>query len=217
MDDSSSIAGSAKKNIARARTAPIGGGRLGVYTTLGALTGTVPLPWIPDALARRVRGALVHDIAARHGLSLSPEARDVLAEPSSGEGPRTLLRQVGRFVAVKLLARVGPAALLAPARDALGMFVLGHLFNRYVDASRTDRAIRIDVEEARRVRKAIDRALVHALTVAPVPDDLASAPEEMRDATTQLVDGLLQLAASIPEILVKRLDSAFDDLLPTVG
>ena len=55
-------------------------GRLGTYTILGGVTGIVPLPWVPDAIARRVRGALVHDLTARHGLSLTPEARSLLAD-----------------------------------------------------------------------------------------------------------------------------------------
>jgi hypothetical protein len=215
MDDSPTMATQAKQNLARAHTAPIGGGRLGIYSALGALTGAVPLPWIPDALARRVRGALVHDIAARHGLSLTQEARDIFAEPSGVEGPRGILRQVGRFVVMKMLARVGPVAFLTPVRDALGTYVLGYLFNRYVEESRADRAVRIDVEEARRVRQAIDRALVHAFTAAPKPDEIATAPEELRDSATQLVDGVLQLVAAVPELLVRRLDAAFDELLPS--
>ncbi len=214
MADSSTIDKPATHKLSRAHTAPIGGGRLGIYTTLGALTGAVPLPWIPDALARRVRGALVHDIAARHGLSLAPEARDIFAEPSGVEGPRGIVRQAARFIVMKLLARVGPVAFLTPARDALGTYVLGHLFNRYVELSRTDRAVRIDVEEARRVRQAIDRAIVHAFTAAPKPDEIANAPEELRDSSTQLVDGVLQMIAGVPELLLRRLEAAFDELLP---
>src|SRR5690606_10074223 len=34
----------------------LGAGRIGVYTALGAAIGVVPLPWIPDTIARRVRG-----------------------------------------------------------------------------------------------------------------------------------------------------------------
>src|SRR5258708_753294 len=63
-------------------SSPADGTRLGVYAALGASVAAVPLPWIPDALVRRVRGALVHDIPVRHGLSLTGDARDALAEPS---------------------------------------------------------------------------------------------------------------------------------------
>ena len=32
----------------------LGPSRMGVYTTLGALTGVVPLPWVPDAVVRQI-------------------------------------------------------------------------------------------------------------------------------------------------------------------
>src|SRR5580700_7547791 len=69
---------------------PVGPGRVGTYAVLGAAAGSVPLPWLPDAFARRVRGALTQDIAARHGLSITLEARDLLSEPAGTEGPRSV-------------------------------------------------------------------------------------------------------------------------------
>src|SRR5258708_28196730 len=94
-------------------SSPVDGTRLGVYAALGASVAAVPLPWIPDALVRRVRGALVHDIAVRHGLSLTGDARDALAEPSGLERPRGAVSQVMRFLGVQLaaplLTRIRPA------------------------------------------------------------------------------------------------------------
>src|SRR6202008_3528231 len=52
----------------RAHVSPVERSRLGVYAAIGASAGAVPLPWIPDVLVRRVRGALVHDVAVRPGL-----------------------------------------------------------------------------------------------------------------------------------------------------
>src|SRR5438105_3660480 len=83
-------------------------GRLGTYTVLGAATGVVPLPWIPDAMVRRVRGALVHDLCARHGLSLTPEARAMLVEPGGSDGPRGVVSQGLTFVVTRVLGRFGP-------------------------------------------------------------------------------------------------------------
>jgi hypothetical protein len=196
----------------------VAAGRLGTYTLLGGMAGTVPLPWVPDVVSRRIRGALVHDIAQRHGLSLAPEARAIFAEPSGGEGPRGILRSATEFVAGKLLARIGPLGMLAPLRSAVGTFVLGHLFHRYLGLRR-ERAVRIDIEEARRVRSVIERAMIDGLTgpVNAAPEDRGQAPEELRDSTTQLVDNLLIATAGLPGWLVRRLEAAFDDLVHREG
>jgi hypothetical protein len=202
---------------AAVRSRPVDRGRLGVYAAIGASLGSVPLPWLPDAFARRVRGALVHDVAARHGLSLASEARDLLAEPSGPDGPRGLVAQALRFfgarLAVRALTSFGPFALAWPLRHAVGTYLLGHLFDRYLELSRTERAVRIDVEEARRVRLAIDGAVVRALTVVAPPLEEPSIIDEQRDAISRVVDTLLALAAGLPARLMLRLEAAFDELL----
>jgi hypothetical protein len=196
----------------------LGGGRLGTYTMLGAVCGVVPLPWIPDATVRRVRGALVHDLTSRHGLSLTPEARTILVEPNGTEGPRGFLNQGVRFAVGKVLGRIGPLALVPPIRSALGTYVLGHLLQRYLDTARTARSVRIDVEEARRVRRAIDQALLYSLTTEARPsrEDPPFAPEDLREGNEQVVDGVLISVASMPGWLVRRLDAAFDEVLSSV-
>jgi hypothetical protein len=196
-----------------------GAGRITTFATMGVLAGSVPLPWVPDAIARRVRGAMIHDVAARHGLSVTPEARAVLCEPSGMEGPRGVMGQAMTFVATRLLSRFGPLALVQPVRAGLATFLLGHLFHRYLESTRSERAVRIDVEEARRVRRAIDRALIHMVTaeVRPAADDGASAPEDLRDPTTAVLDSGLIAAASFPGWLLRRLDAAFDDVYARAG
>jgi hypothetical protein len=191
-----------------------GGGRLGTYTMLGAATGVVPLPWVPDVMVRRLRGALVHDLASRHGLSLTPEARTVLVDAAGSDGAKSYLKAGVVFAATRVLGRFGPLALLGPVRTALGTFVLGHLVERYLETVRSTRSLRIEVDEARRVREAIDRALVDALTTAGrgAPEDRPFSAEDLRDPRTQLVDGVLISIASAPGWLVRRLDAAFDAL-----
>lgn len=203
-----------KRSDALTRT-PLGGGRLGTYTMLGAACGVVPLPWIPDATVRRVRGALVHDLTSRHGLSLTPEARTLLVEPNGTEGPRGLLNQGARFAVGKVLGRFGPFALIAPVRSALGTYALGHLLQRYLESSRTARSVRIDIEEARHVRRAIDQAIVLALTTEARPsrEESPHAPEDLREKGEQVVDGVLISIASMPGWLVRRLEAAFDEVL----
>jgi hypothetical protein len=189
-------------------------GRLGTFTLLGAAAGGVPLPWVPGALARRVRGALVQDIAVRHGLSLSPRARTILADPNRSERANRATREAMRYLAVRILGRFGPARLFSPFRSALATFVLGHLFTRYL-ASREEGETRIAEDEAARLRDVIDRAMVHALT-AGIEVDFDSqglAVEELRDEVTQAVDRVLIATAAVPSWLIRRLDAAFDDML----
>jgi hypothetical protein len=195
----------------------VDGGRLGVYAAIGATVGAVPLPWVPDSLVRRVRGAVAHDVAVRHGVSLTSEARDVLCEPSGPDGPRGVLAQTLSFVGVRLalrvLKRIGPVRMVWPLRNAVQTYVLGRLFDRYLQHGRTERAVRVDAGEARRVRQAIDGALARALTVEPPAASEPTAIDDQRDATTAFVDTMLSLAAGTPGRLMGRLDAAFDDLL----
>lgn len=203
------------RSMAEAERSPVDRSRLGVYAALGGAVGAVPLPWLPDSLGRRVRGALVHDIAVRHGLSLTGDARELLAEPSGPDGPRSLLSQAARFAGRRLARALtaGPLGLVWPLREVLRTYTLGHLFDRYLELSRVERAVRIDAPEARRVRQAMDGALTRALTVVAAPPPEPTAIDDQRDATTALVDGLLGLAAGVPSRLVHRLDAAFDELL----
>ena len=193
------------------RSERLGTGRLGSYAAMGAAVGLMPLPWLPGALTDRLRGALLHDVARRHGLSLSKEARQILSAPFGPPMMRGVIGQAVQFASGRLLGRFGPLAALAPVRGALSTFVLGHLFHRYVSSLRQERALRIDAEEARRVRRAIDDALMRALTTpAPAEEVEAVGADDPRDELTRVVDGLLAAAASVPGWLVRRLDAAFD-------
>jgi len=213
--DDADLSGTRSEALGRS---PLGGGRLGTYTVLGAVCGVVPLPWIPDATVRRVRGALVHDLTSRHGLSLTPEARHILVEPNGSDGPRGFVKQGVTFAISKVLGRIGPFGLIPPVRSALGTYVLGHLLQRYLETARTARSVRIDIEEARRVRRAIDQALIYALTTdaGASRENRPFSPEDLRAGSEQLVDGVLISIASVPGWLVRRLDAAFDEVLSSV-
>lgn len=215
MKDEADLAPKSEASLGRRQ---LGTGRLGTYTILGAATGIVPLPWVPDAMVRRVRGALVHDLSSRHGLSITPEARNVLVEPAGTEGPRGILSQGVTFAVTRVLGRFGPLGLVSPVRSALGTWVLGHLLQRYLETARTQRSVRIDIEEARRVRRAIDQALLYALTTEARAsrEDPPIPPEDLREPSMQLVDGVLVSIASLPGWLVRRLEAAFDEVLSSV-
>ena len=156
--------------------------------------------------------------SSRHGLSLPPEARTLLVAPTGTEGPRGLLKTGARFALGKVLGRFGPFGLIGPVRSALGTYALGHLLQRYLQASRTERSVRIDVEEARRVRRAIDQATIYALTTEARPsrEESPHAPEDLREKNEQVVDGVLISIASMPGWLVRRLEAAFDEVIVSV-
>lgn len=98
--------------------------RLAVYTALGASVGALPVPWLPGSLLRSVRGALAHDIAVVHGLSLTREARAVLAEPTGADGARGFFAQTLRYLGVRLalrtLASLGPVAAIGRSERPSG-------------------------------------------------------------------------------------------------
>jgi hypothetical protein len=196
-----------------ASRAPVERGRLGVYAALGASAGALPLPWLPSTLARRVRGALVNDVASRHGTSLTPEARAVLADPHGPDVPQGFVGRAARYLGARVLARFGPLGALFPLRYATQTYVLGYLFDRYLEVSRRERSVRIAAPEALRVRRAIDGAVLRALTVeaAPIPEPVVV--DDQRDPTTALVDGLMGAVAGLPTRVLRRLDAAFDELL----
>jgi hypothetical protein len=193
----------------------LGMGRLGTYSMLGAVCASMPLPVLPGSLATRVRGALVHDVCARYGLSITPEARRILARHGLAEGSEGLFGAAVRFATTRVLSRLGPLAVLPPIRSGLLTFAIGHLLGRYI-ATRESRTVRIDVDEARRVRLAIEHAITQAISTPARPEPgLGVPPEELRDQLTQLTDGVIAGIASLPGYLVRRLEAAFDASLQT--
>ena len=192
-------------------------GRLGAFTLLGAAAGGVPLPWVPRALLRRVRGALVQDVAARHGLALSLEARGRARGAVSSRRSRPA--RPARPCASSRSARSagsGPSVSSLPVRTALDTFVLGRLFTRYL-SSRSEAASRIEEGARRSMSRNLDRrARSFRRSRREVPAEAALPPppgEDPRDEITQAVDGALIATAGVPSWLVRHLDAAFDEVL----
>lgn len=191
-------------------------GRLGVLSLMGGASGIVPLPFVPSRIQYRIRGAIVHDVAQRHGLVMTPEARQVLAEPGSTDPQRARIRSVANYVAGRVLRRLGPVWVLTPALAAMETYTLGHLLDRYLDGARTKASVRIQAAEAHVVRRMIDRSLVRALSPdLPVRNEDRVEPpaEDLREELTRLTDGALLFTASIPAWLLRRLDAAFDAIV----
>jgi len=192
----------------------LGPGRLGSYAVMGAVVGAVPLPWVPRTLSARVRGALVHDVACRYSVSLTPEARSALVSEKALFGGRGFVGTALNFAVTRVLTRLGPLTLIPPVRSAATTFALGHLLERYLQGARSSAAVRIDDVEAKVLRRAIDRAVILAFSTPARSERVEPGDaEELRDQVTQLTDGALSVAASLPGWVVRRLDAAFDAAL----
>ena len=193
--------------------------RLSVYAALGASAAAVPIPWIPDTLVSRVRGAVVHDVATQHGVALTTEARRALSQRRPGAilTPAGVAAQTIRFVGLRIagrtLSRFAPVGMLWPVRDAIRTYALGHLFDHYLRTIRPEVGGTMDAPEARIVRAAIDGAAAHILSVDTTVVDPPEPGGDARDSVTALIDRVLTVTASLPERLVRRLEAAFDEAL----
>ncbi|MCZ4292398.1 hypothetical protein, partial [Hoeflea alexandrii] len=82
----------------------------------------IPIPFVPERLVATVRGSVVQDVASRHGLSLTRDARDALAL-ARGESPaRLLAKRVVGLVSKTILKRFGPLGALSAAASSLEVF-----------------------------------------------------------------------------------------------
>jgi hypothetical protein len=194
-------------------------GKLAILTGLSLAARAIPVPLLPGRLIFQIRGAIVQDIASRHGLSLTTDARGLLAESSSESPVREVLKGALGFLSKTILKRLSPVATLLSAGSAIEVFALGHLFERYLVNHRGSKTVRIQAEEAREVRHAIDRAIVRALSPSIQPDPVPLLPgvEDLRDEFTRWVDTLLLASASLPSYLERRLDAAFDAIVAEGG
>ncbi|WP_136925479.1 hypothetical protein [Polyangium aurulentum] len=190
-------------------------GRLAVLTAAALAVGAIPIPFVPDRLAARVRGAIVHDITARHGLSLTSDARKILAEPDPRGGGRALARKAAEAISMRLIKRAfAPAGILAAAAGGLEVYALGHLLERYFTRTRRTGAVRIQIEEARKIRDIIDRSLVRALSpsLQPASLNMSDPIEDLRDEVTRWIDTALLTGATLPSYIERRLEAAFDEI-----
>ncbi len=181
---------------------------------LGMIAGAVPLPILPSAVLKRVRGALVHDIAARHGLCLTDEARNEISEPSRTSKSGAFLATLA-FIARRTLRRFGMLGVVPPIAAWLEVYALGLLFDRYLDRVRSSQTLRIHAGEAKLVRKAIDTAISRALSpkLELKSANAVEPTEELRNLSTRFIDGVLLAAAALPDHLQRRLETAFDSVL----
>lgn len=187
-------------------------GRLGLLTAFAVAASAVPVPIVPDRIVDRVRGAIAHDVASRHGLSLTTEARAVLAAP--GNQDRAMALKAIEMLITTVLRRLGPLGATVLVARGLETYALGHLFDRYLARGRTERGVRIQADEARQVRSLVERALVRAFSPSlhPAVATLPGPIEDVRDEWTRWTDALLLTTATLPGYLERRLEAAFDQV-----
>jgi hypothetical protein len=190
-------------------------GSLSVLALFGFAATAVPLPVLPTVALRRVRGAVAHDVATRHGLSLTEEGRREISEPSKRSRGGNWFTTLS-FVARRTLRRVGWLGLLPPFAASLEVYALGLLFDRYLERVRSSRTLRIHGAEARLVRDAIDGAVSRAFSPSLEPRQRLSRgdpTEELRTVTARVIDGILLGVAGVPDHFRRRLETAFDAIL----
>jgi hypothetical protein len=193
--------------------APQPSGRLAVMTAYAVAAAAIPIPILPDRMLTRVRGAVVHDIVSRHGLSLTSDARAMLADPDSEQ--RTRMVKVAETVVRQLLRRLGPLGVINSVSRGLEVFSLGLLLDRYITAVRPSGQVRMHLEEARKVRGMVDRAAVRAFSPSLQPGDtiMTEGLEDLRDELTRWIDAALLTSAALPSYLERRLEAAFDEVV----
>ncbi len=194
-------------------SAPQPSGRLAVMTAYAVAAAAIPIPILPDRMLTRVRGAVVHDIVSRHGLSLTSDARAKLADPDSEQ--RTRMVKVAETVVRQILRRLKPLGVINSVSRGLEVFALGLLLDRYITAVRPSGQVRMHLEEARKVRGMIDRAAVRAFSPSLQPSEaiMAEGLEDLRDELTRWIDAALLTSAALPSYLERRLEAAFDHVV----
>ena len=192
-------------------------GRLAILTGLSLAATSIPVPFLPDRVVFRIRGAIAQDVASRFGLSLTSDARRILAEPSSESPLRDMLKGTLGFLGKTF--RLSPLAAVLSASGAIEVFALGHLFERYVERHRGTKTLRVHHDEARALRKLIDASIVRAISpsVKPEPVPLLPGVEDLRDEFTRWIDTVLLAGSSFPAYFERRLDAAFDQLVAELG
>src|SRR5262249_21385523 len=105
--------------VAVSPPAPPSSGRLAVLTAMAIASGGIPIPFVPDRVLFRIRGAVAQDVVSRYGLSLTSDAREILASPNSEKRSTALVRKAVELVTTQIFKRLGPLGAITSAARAL--------------------------------------------------------------------------------------------------
>ena len=121
---------------------------------LGAIAALVPLPFIDDALLRRSRTTLLHELATAAGLRLDAAALAALTEAPR----RSMVQRAGLGVLQRALRGAAtPLRVAGRARAALETFQLATLLDHY--ARRHHRGLDLDADRAKALRRSFDEVI----------------------------------------------------------
>jgi hypothetical protein len=194
-------------------------GRLAILAGLSLAASAIPIPFLPDRMIVQIRGAIVHDLAGRHGVSLTSEARTAFSEVSADSPMRDLFKRGLGILSKTFVKKLSPLSTFFTASAAVEVFALGHLFDRYLERHRGSKSVRMSADEARAVRKLIEGAVIRAFSPTLQAEQIPILPpvEDLRDEFTRWADTLLLAGANLPGYLERRLNAAFDGLIAEGG
>lgn len=162
---------------------------------------------------------MAHDVCARRGIALTPDAREALAEPLLTKRGRrgSIAREAVSYITTRAIRRLGALGVVyAPVRDGWETLAFGRLFDRYLELHRATPVRRIDGDEAQLIRRWIDRASDRAFDLwrkKPEETQDLEAPEDYRGLVEKTLDGVIIGIARLPEVLAQRLDTSLDDVV----
>lgn len=189
-----------------------------------ALLGAVPVPGLDDAAVRWVRGSAARRIARRHGVTLTREARDVLARISP---ERSRAGAVGRRALRAVAGRVlAPLRFATRFEDGVTTWAMMAALDHYL-RGRNPAEGPLRVDEATLLCRALGAAELHstlqALRHLPasvgtgtkrlVQQVTTRGEDENRSAPERLVDGLVDALSEVPEAYRRRFGAALDEAL----
>ncbi|MCB9661287.1 MAG: hypothetical protein R3B40_17475 [Polyangiales bacterium] len=199
-----------------------GDGHVGMYAAAAGVLSALPVPFLDSLLASLARGAAMRRVAQRHGVRLTPAAREVLARGEDSlrteKGLRVVRSLVGRFVA--------PLRIWNRAEEALGAFSAAALLDHYLTTTDRREGAPLDEDEARTIQRAMKGAAgkgaADALRGVPMSTfialkagvDAATANDpEGRPAVERMVDALLDALADAPDGVSDAIRQRFDEAL----
>ncbi len=197
---------------------------LAVYASAAGIVGFVPLPLVDELLGDLARGSAMRRVAARHNVSLLPEARELLSKPISRP------RKNGRLLRSIVSRLAAPLRIVSRVEDGATAFASARLLDHYLATSERRLGSAIHLEEAKEIRNAMQRALgetvVRAVRDAPasffrvvadVARGVTKEDDERRTILERMMDTLLDAAAEAPPNVGDELVGRFEEALAARG